>query len=113
MQNDNNQTNGSHKSGRRYDAEFKQNAVDLVLQEGRQQTEVARNLGISGWALSCWIKQAKGGSLREPKTLTQESDSERENRRLRQEVDYLRRQRDILKKALSILSGDNLLRATF
>jgi hypothetical protein len=35
-----------------------------------------------------------------------ESSSHREIRRLRQEVDYLRRQRDILKKALGIVSAD-------
>ncbi len=35
-----------------------------------------------------------------------ESASQREIRRLRQENDYLRRQRDILKKALGIVSAD-------
>jgi hypothetical protein len=39
-------------------------------------------------------------------TLDGESSMQREMRRMRQEIDYLRRQRDILKKALSIVSVD-------
>ena len=38
------------KSGRRYDREFKENAVALV-REGRSATEVARDLGVSTWSL--------------------------------------------------------------
>ena len=44
--------------------------------------------------------------LSEPKTLSAETPEQRELRRLRQENDYLRRQRDILKKACSILSAE-------
>ena len=73
----------SNKSGRRYDREFKENAV-------------ARwNRGVN-----------LGQSLREPKTLAAETPEQRELRRLRQENDYLRRQRDILKKAVGILSAE-------
>ena len=42
------QTNGS-KFSRRYDREFKQNAVALI-QSGRSITEVSRDLGVSGWS---------------------------------------------------------------
>ena len=38
--------NKSSRSGRRYDREFKQDAVALV-QSGRTITEVARDLGVS------------------------------------------------------------------
>jgi transposase-like protein len=44
--------------------------------------------------------------LSEPRTLSSETPEQRELRRLRQENDYLRRQRDILKKACSILSAE-------
>jgi transposase len=96
------------KCGRRYDAEFKQQAVGLV-QAGRTLKEVARDLGISTWSLREWVKrQHHGQSLSEPKTVTIETPEQRENRRLRQELEYLRRQRDILKKALAIVSDGNL-----
>jgi transposase len=96
----------STKFARRYDREFKQNAVALI-QSGRSITEVSRDLGISHWSLSRWLKDAQCGlSCSEPKTLSAETPEQRELRRLRQENDYLRRQRDILKKACSILSAE-------
>lgn len=96
------------KFARRYDAEFKRSAVALV-QSGRSIGEVCRDLGCSSWSLGRWVAIQKcAGALTEPKTLTAETPAQRENRRLKQEVDYLRRQRDILKKALAIVSDGNL-----
>jgi transposase-like protein len=45
----------SNRSGRRYDREFKNNAVALV-REGRTITEVARDLGVSKWSLGHWVR---------------------------------------------------------
>ena len=91
---------------RRYDREFKENAVALV-EGGREIKEVARDLGISHWSLKNWCKRAKAGKGQtQVGTLEGESSPQREIRRLRQENDYLRRQRDILKKALGIVSVD-------
>ncbi len=96
------------KFARRYDAEFKQNAVGLV-QSGRSISEVCRDLGCSHWSLDRWVYAAKNGAAQtEPKTLAAESPEQREIRRLKQENAYLQRQRDILKKALAIVSDGNL-----
>lgn len=96
------------KFARRDDAEFKQNAVALV-QAGRSIREVCRDLGCSSWSLGRWIAEQKSGhALTEPKTLAAQMPEQRENRRLQQENDYRRRQRDILKKALAIVSDGNL-----
>jgi len=96
------------KRGRRYDCEFKQNAVELV-RSGRAVKEVARDLGVSTWSLRDWLKRQRQGRLMtQPQTLAAETPEQRQNRRLRQEIDYLRRQRDILKKALAIVSDGNL-----
>ena len=98
----------STKAGRRYDRQFKQDAVELV-QSGKAIVEVARDLGVSVWSLRHWVKQTEGGrALGEPQTLAKETPEQRELRRLKQENDYLRRQRDILKKALAIVSDSNL-----
>ena len=87
---------------RRYDREFKENAVALV-ESGKEIKEVARDLGISHWSLKNWCKRAKAGKDQaQVGTMDGESCSQREIRRLRQEVDYLRRQRDILNKALGL-----------
>jgi transposase-like protein len=90
--------NSNRRTGRRYDREFKNNAVALV-QGGRIVTEVARDLGVSKWSLGHWTREARNGQpLPEPGTLSAASAEQRELRRLRQEVEYVSRQRDILKK---------------
>jgi transposase len=92
--------------GRRYDREFKDKAVALIL-GGRSQAEVARDLGVSTCSLWEWVKKAQAGQpATAPATVEAESPAAREMRRLRQEVEYLRQQRDILKKALGILSAE-------
>ena len=84
----------SNATGRRYDREFKQNAVELV-RAGRTVSRVARDLGVSMWSLGRWVQAANAGQAQsEPKTLATETDEQRELRRLRQEVEYLRQQRD-------------------
>ena len=94
------------RSGRRYEREFKENAAALV-RSGRTLVEVARDLGVSTWSLRRWVEQIeKGQTLGEPRTVAVETPEQRELRRLRQENDYLRRQRDILKKACGILSAE-------
>ena len=91
-----------NRGGRRYDREFKNNAVALV-RGGRTITEVARDLGVSKWSLGHWVRRVEEGQmLSEPKTLALE---QRELRRLRQELEYVSRQRDIL-EALGILSAE-------
>jgi transposase len=96
------------KFARRYDAQFKQNAVALV-QSGRSISEVCRDLGCSTWSLGRWVSATQnGGRLAEPKTLAAQTPEQREIHRLKQDNDYLRRQRDILKKALAIVSDGNL-----
>ena len=85
-----------NSSGRRYDREFKNNAVALV-RGGRTITEVARDLGVSKWSLGHWVRRGEEGQmLSEPKTLALETPEQRELRRLRQELEYVSRQRDIL-----------------
>ena len=96
----------NNKFARRYDRDFKENAVALVM-GGRSQGEVSRDLGVSAWSLGERVKKAKGGqALNHSKTLDAESPEQRELRRLRAENDCLRQQRDILKKALGILSAE-------
>ena len=101
-------TYSATKSGRRYDAEFKENAVSLVL-AGRSYKDVAKDLGISSWSLRVWHQRHQNGqALTQSKTLAGLTPEQRENRRLRQELAYLQRQRDILKKALAIVSDGHL-----
>ena len=48
------------KFARRYDREFKDNAVALV-RGGKSITGAARDLGVSHWSLSRWVQLAEMG----------------------------------------------------
>jgi transposase len=75
-----------------------------LVKGGRPINQVARDLGVSDWSLRHWIRlNDQGQELKEPATLGSETPEQRE---LRQENEYLRRQRDILKKPLGILSAE-------
>src|ERR1044072_6582478 len=96
------------KCGQRYDTEFKENAVALV-KSGRTLRAVAEDLGVSTWSLRRWVAEQNWGSgLHEPKTPARETPDQWENRRLRQQLEYLHRQRDILKEAVAIGTDGNL-----
>jgi transposase len=89
-----------------YDAAFRQQAVELLLTSGKPQREVARDLGICVETLRDWKQQQQekkpAGPAVSPGT---SGDLERENQRLRRELAYTQRQREILKKALAICSA--------
>jgi transposase len=89
---------------RKYDDEFKKDAVRLLINSGRTVKAVAEELGVERSNLGRW-RQAYLASLEPEDTggITP-ADLERENRRLRKELAHAEEQRDILKKACGILS---------
>jgi len=92
------------KSQPTYTKEFKQQAVQLFESSGKSKTQLARDLGISDSALSKWCKEfgARGEEAFPGKG--HHTAVEEENRRLKREVEILRQERDILKKAVSIFA---------
>jgi transposase len=98
-----------NKTSPRYTEEFKRDAVRLVEMSGKPKTQIARELGISDSALYRWLKEY--GQTRVPSANGQGGpsvkDLEAENKRLRREVEVLRQERDILKKAISICSQEH------
>jgi len=95
-----------HKSRRKYDTAFKQDAVDRVLRTGKSSADVARELGIGPNMLARWRREhLNEADLLAPQAAAiKPSDLAEQLRLARLEVDDLREQRDILKKALSIFS---------
>ena len=91
-----------------YKEEFRRQAVEMVIHSGKTQAQVARELGCSQYSLNLWKKaylrqQAPteiDGEQRSPEQMFAEI------RRLQKENEYLRRQREILKKAMSILGEE-------
>jgi transposase-like protein len=62
------------RARRTFTAEFKQNAVNKVLVEGRPVTEVARDLDINRVSLDSWIRAAKDQSI--PATMFSDTEEE-------------------------------------
>jgi len=87
---------------RRHDEAFKRAAVELMLNSGKPPKELAQELGVSIWNLRDWKKRYVPAAPRAPRTLEQ---SEAENRALREELQRVKNQRDILKKTLGIISA--------
>lgn len=88
------------KRRRYYDEEFKRNAVELLESGQRSAVQLGRELGISDCALGRWKRQYGKTAAK--------SDSAEQDRiaQLERQVEYLSRQRDILKKALAILGQE-------
>lgn len=101
---------------RRYDEQFKRDAVAL-LEGGRGATQLARELGVSQWNLRDWKElfgTGSAGASRQARSAQQASDGAAgsvalavELADLRRELDAVCRQRDILKKALAIVAQEH------
>ena len=100
--------------GASYPQEFREEAVRYWLSSGQKLAAVAADLGLSPQCLRSWRQQMESASL--PNTTNPsatDSASElalaREVGQLRRELEAMTRQRDILKKAVSILSEDKAI----
>jgi transposase len=90
---------------KRYTAELKRDAVDLLFSSGRTPTEVARELGVSAEGLRNWVNQAKADrGIGAPGALT--SDEKEELRRLRRELAEVKKANEILVKAAAFFAKE-------
>jgi len=87
---------------KRYDQEFKRDAVSMLINSGKPLKQVAKELGVSDASLRDWREEylealegrsAMGEGGPTPRDLVAE------NQRLRKELERVTWQRDILKKA--------------
>jgi transposase-like protein len=89
---------------RRFDDDFKAQAVRLVLDEGTSVGSVARDLDLTETALREWVNRARADRTNGKTGLT---TAEREElARLRKEVRILREEREILKKAAAFFATE-------
>ncbi len=93
-------------SKRKFEKEFKINAVKLVKEQGLSINQVSRDLGIGLSTLQRWVHEIKhyGEQNVFPGSGKLKPDDEK-LRRLERENEVLKRERDILKKALAIFSS--------
>ena len=91
---------------KKYSKEFKLEAIALVKEQGYNQAEAARNLGLNPNMLGRWVKESEsddGQAFRGNGKLTSE---QLELRQLREENKRLKMERDILKKATVFFANE-------
>ena len=92
------------KQRRSYSAEFKLEALRLLETSGKSAAEIERELGIGDGCLRQWkFKLKASGDQAFPGHGNVSADQE-ELVRLRRELEIVRQERDILKKAVAIFS---------
>ena len=103
---------------RRYDEQFKRDAVAL-LEGGRKVTQLARDLNVSHWNLRDWKRRYGTGTAVESQPTARSAGLANAGgssavaaavkfAAMRRELDAVRAQNDILKKALSIVAQQEL-----
>jgi transposase len=91
-------------SRRKYDREFKLEAVRLVTDGGRTVSEVARDLGIHENLHYNWSRKYLDDRVHFFPGKGHLKPADEELRQLKKELTDVREERDILKKALAIFS---------
>ena len=89
---------------RKYDKEFKVQAVKLLLESGKTTNEIADDLGINSGNLSRWKREYREDAENAFRGKGRLKPDDEKLRRLKKENDDLKQEREILKKALAIFS---------
>ncbi len=93
----------TRKSRKKYNEEFKAEAVRLIVEEGYSISQAARNLDINANMLGRWKRE-----LTEDAEIRQQvADEKEELKRLREEVRQLKMEREILKKATAFFARES------
>lgn len=95
-------TSSSGRQRRQFTEEFKAEAVAMVEESGGQIAKVARELGIYDSSLGNWVRQARERVEGAPT-----AEERAEIRELRRELERVRRERDILGKAVAYFSASD------
>jgi transposase len=91
---------------RTYDKEFKLEAVRLVLEEGRSSASVERELDTGKGVVDSWVRQFTDDPDHAFPGKGNLNPTDKEIHDLKKELTRVKRERDILKKAVAIFSKD-------
>ena len=92
------------RSGKKFTEEFRKEAVRLVQTSGKSSAEIARDLGVGVSTLGKWCKLY--GPPPEPADAKTLAEANEVNKALRREVEILRQEREILKKAATFFAKE-------
>ena len=97
---------GTIKSRKKFDRQFKIDAVNLVMNGDRSVKEVSESLGIADTVLYRWIRSFGKNQDEAFPGKGRLGPQEEEIRRLRRELERAKEDAEILKKALVFFSKD-------
>jgi len=95
----------SKRKVRTYDKEFKLNAVKLCSNSGRSLQQIGKELGVPIATLAGWVSAHKEKGVQAFPGKGHLKPENSEVAELRKELNIIREERDILKKALGIFSS--------
>jgi len=92
--------------GKQYDQEYKEYVAKLIVEEGRKQTDVAYELEIATSTIGRWVKNYREKMERgkHSETYLTPSEVEKLMKKHQREVEKLREENEILKKAMHIFT---------
>ena len=97
---------GAIRRKRRYDKEFKLEAIRLVLEEGHSACSVERKLGTGQGVVYGWVRQFTDDPEHTFPGKGNVKPADKQVRELQRELERVKRERDILKKVVAIFSKD-------
>jgi transposase len=91
---------------RKYDPTFKQEALRLLAHSGKSVREIEEELGITPGLMQKWKQRYRLDETSGAVRPSEQHDLEAENRRLRRELELVRAERELLKKAVKLFAAD-------
>ena len=91
----------------KYTKEFKQDAVNLVTEQGYSANEVARRLGVGQSNVSRWVRELRKDQQDGAEGEVPRKELEAEVKRLKKENHRLQMEREILKKAAAFFAKES------
>jgi transposase len=93
-------------SKREYSTEFKREVLAMAAKGEKSISELERDLGISAGLVYKWRRRYRNNEEGGKLAPSEEREAAAEIRRLKRELEVMRQERDVLKKAIQIFSQD-------
>lgn len=91
-----------------YSPEFRQEAAQLVTQQGYSIREAAESMGVGLSSMEKWVKQLRAGVEGNPLKGAPVTPEQRRIRELEKQIKRIETENEILKKATALLMSDSL-----